>query len=197
MAEQRINDPPIGVRRTVGVQPAGSADRRPRRRESDERRNDHETPRKRRHLFDLLFEEIDRVPELGERQRERLKHNIRAHMAMRARDSTPLPTVLRDAAAPTDPASEHDPPEHDLAEKRGGGESAAAADDSDHEPLIHIAAPQTPDLPADELAQNAELARQLRDCLTRNTEATRKVAVYLKILLSIDGALAPHVVVDI
>ena len=41
------------------------------------------------------------------------------------------------------------------------------------------------------------LAQQLRECLGRNSEAARKVAVYLKLLLSIDGALSPHVVIDI
>lgn len=201
MADQRIDGLPPGLRAATGVQRTGTAtDRKPRRQEREDRRKGDEGPRKRRHLFDLLFEEIDQVPELEAHQRERLKRNIRAHMALRARDGA---TAFADAGRPETPAAYATPPpaggDHETAPPATDGDSTPPAGDgdSDHDPLINLAAPQTPDLSPDELALNAELARQLRECLTRNTEAARKVAAYLKILLSIDGTLAPHVVIDI
>ncbi|HRJ60558.1 MAG TPA: hypothetical protein PKZ99_05175, partial [Azospirillaceae bacterium] len=77
------------------------------------------------------------------------------------------------------------------------GGVALETEEGDHDHLIGVAAPQSPELQPEELAQNAILARQLRECLGRNSEAARKVAIYLKLLLSIDGALSPHVVIDI
>ena len=43
----------------------------------------------------------------------------------------------------------------------------------------------------------ANWAEQLRDCLSRNTDRTRKVAVYLHLLLTLEGAFRPHMVVDV
>lgn len=204
MTEQRIDSRSPAVRPTLGVQRAGTAtDRRPRRQEAEDRRKGENGGRKRRHLYDLLFDEIDQVPELEEAQRERLKRNIRAHLALRARDQTPLPTIPRPppdedepAAAVEDEGGYHPAEAHAAAAPHEGG-VALEADDDDHDHLIGVAAPQSPELPPEELAQNAVLARQLRECLGRNSEAARKVAIYLKLLLSIDGALSPHVVIDI
>lgn len=205
MTEQRIDSRPPTVRPAGAVQRAGTAtDRRPRRQEAEDRRNGGDGARKRRHIYDLLFEEIDQVPELEAAQRERLKRNIRAHLALRARDQTPLPTIPRpppDDAAPAvedeggyHPADAHATPH---ATPPHEGDVALEAEEDDHDHLIGVAAPQSPELPPEELAQNAILARQLRECLGRNSEAARKVAIYLKLLLSIDGALSPHVVIDI
>ena len=194
MTEQRIDSRPPTVRPAGAVQRVGTAtDRRSRRQEAEDRRKGGEGGRKRRHLYDLLFDEIDQVPELEASQRERLKRNIRAHLALRARDQTPLPTIPRP------------PPEKEAAEEEAPAASissllaplAAEAGEDDHDHLIGVAAPLSPELPPDELAQNAILAQQLRECLGRNSEAARKVAIYLKLLLSIDGALSPHVIIDI
>lgn len=198
MTEQRIDNRPPTVRPAGAVQRAGTAtDRRPRRQEAEDRRKGGDGARKRRHLYDLLFDEIDQVPELEATQRERLKRNIRAHLALRARDQTPLPAVPR-PPPDEEPTVEKDvvrAAENTAAHPDGGVAPEAREDDHDH--LIGVAAPQSPELPPDELAQNAILAQQLRECLGRNSEAARKVAIYLKLLLSIDGALSPHVVIDI
>lgn len=183
MTEQLIGSRPTGLRSTVAVQRTGTAtDRRPRRQDAEDKRKEGEASKKRRRLYDLLFEEIDQVPELEAHQRERLKRNIRAHMALRTRDQTPLPVVVQDEPQEkeTRPTQKHEP-----------------ESEPEHETLINIAAPTHPDLPPEEIDQNIRLAEQLRFCLARNTEAARKVAIYLKILLTIDHALDPHVVIDI
>lgn len=202
MTEQRIDSRPPTVRPAGAVQRAGTAtDRRPRRQEAEDRRKGGDSGRKRRHLYDLLFDEIDQVPELEATQRERLKRNIRAHLALRARDQTPLPTIPRpppdDAASAAEEEGGNHPADADLhaARQERYAATESAEDDDDH--LIGVAAPLSPELPPEELAQNAVLAQQLRECLGRNSEAARKVAIYLKLLLSIDGALSPHVVIDI
>ncbi|HRQ80832.1 MAG TPA: hypothetical protein PKZ97_06915 [Azospirillaceae bacterium] len=139
------------------------------------------------------------MPELEATQRERLKRNIRAHLALRARDQTPLPTIPRpppdDAALAVEDEGGYHPADAHAAPHEGG--VALETEEGDHDHLIGVAAPQSPELQPEELAQNAILARQLRECLGRNSEAARKVAIYLKLLLSIDGALSPHVVIDI
>lgn len=190
MTEQRIDSRPPTVRPAGAVQRVGTAtDRRSRRQEAEDRRKGGDGARKRRHLYDLLFDEIDQVPELEATQRERLKRNIRAHLALRARDQTPLPSV------PRPPPDEEAAAEGDLHPPLAPAAPEQGEEDHDH--LIGVAAPLSPELPPEELAQNAMLAQQLRECLSRNSEAARKVAVYLKLLLSIDGALSPHVVIDI
>lgn len=195
MTEQRIDSRSPAVRPTLGVQRAGTAtDRRPRRQEAEDRRKGENSGRKRRHLYDLLFDEIDQVPELEEAQRERLKRNIRAHLALRARDQTPLPTMV---VEPRPPPDEETAEEAALAAVPPPSPHISESAEEDHDRLIGVAAPLSPDLPPDELAQNAVLAQQLRECLARNSETARKVAIYLKLLLSIDGALSPHVVIDI
>lgn len=184
MTEQLIGSRSTGLRGAGAVQRTGTAtDRRPRRQDAEDKRKEADGAKKRRRLYDLLFEEIDQVPELEAHQRERLKRNIRAHMALRARDQTPLPTVMRD-----------EPQEENRQEEK---QAAPQKHEPEHETLINIAAPVSLDLPPEEIDQNIRLAAQLRDCLTRNTEAARKVAIYLKILLTIDHALDPHVVIDI
>ena len=186
MSEPRINT--LSTRAASAVQRVGTATDRRQKRQGDDKRKDGETPHKRRRLYDLLFEEIDHVPELAIHQRERLKNNIRAHLALRARDQTPLPTTL-----PPQPDAQTAP------QPQSGGPKAKAdqPEELDHDRLIGIVAPTHEDLPPEELEQNAQLAAQFRDCLARNTEIARKVAAYLRILLSIDGALDPHIVIDI
>lgn len=204
MTEQRIDSRPPTVRPAGAVQRVGTAtDRRPRRQEAEDRRKGGDGARKRRHLYDLLFDEIDQVPELEAGQRERLKRNIRAHLALRARDQTPLPAIPRpppDEAATAGEQAAHSADAHSADAHEGFAAPEPEEDEADRligDHLIGVAAPQSPELPPEELAQNAMLAQQLRECLGRNSEAARKVAVYLKLLLSIDGALSPHVVIDI
>ena len=43
---------------------------------------------------------------------------------------------------------------------------------------------------------SAILAKQLRDCLGRHTLTARRVAVYLHLLLTLNGALRPHTIID-
>jgi hypothetical protein len=188
MTEQLIGSRSTGLRGAGAVQRTGTAtDRRPRRQDAEDKRKEGEASKKRRRLYDLLFEEIDHVPELEAHQRERLKRNIRAHIALRARDQTPLPTVV------------HGKPQEEKPQetKQSTPQKYEPEQEPEHETLINIAAPISPDLSPEEIDQNTQLAAQLRYCLTQNTETARKVAIYLKILLTIDHALDPHVVIDI
>lgn len=168
--------PPGAVERT------GSAtDRRQRspserqtKRESDEereRREKNATNRQRRRLFDLLFDEIENLPTLDRPQKERLKHKIRARI-----------TASPSAADPVRPV----PP-------RPVGRSV----EPDHDGIVAAIVPDDPDHSMDQVEENALLAAQLRECLTMRTDAARRVAFYLTVLLGIDGAFVPHVTMDV
>lgn len=212
MAESSIGGSGPMIRVAGGVSRAGSAtDRQKRRQEqehpehpgheraggrSDERQKDGSAGQpdeqrdrrardaanqQRRRLLDLLFEEIDGVPGLETAQRERLRRNLRARL-------TPRPAPAADAVAQGPPL----PPERPDA----GSAILSPLPEDETERIVALAAPKL-DQPADEAAANAILAAQLRDCLARHSNAARKVAFYLRLLLSLDGAFRPHLVLDI
>lgn len=189
--------PAANVRRAGVVERTGTATDQKRERGREERGGD----RKRRQLTDLLFDEIDNVEALQLAQKERLKRNIRAHLAMRARASAEESAEDRDALSREDAtaagAASDDTGPPDATAPRDHGPGPGPDEEPDTEHIIGMAAPQHPELPEEELEQNAILAEQLRECLTNGGEVARKIAVYLHLLLSIDGALAPHVVVEI
>ena len=86
-----IGPPEFSIRTTAGVERSGSAtDRNSRRnarqerRDREQERRDHNpSNRQRRRLYDLLFDEVDQFDGLDERQRTRLKDNLRNHLARR------------------------------------------------------------------------------------------------------------------
>lgn len=181
MADGFISRSDLLVRSPSVVERPGSAtDRQPRRQTRQDRREQEEPNRKRRRIYDLLFDEIDEIDSLEPGQRARIKQNLRAHLASRAPPPGPTP-----------------PPEQD--EERIAAtliDDPAAAVPVDHDHIVHMAAPTHPRLTPEETAENAILAKQLRDCLSRHTLAARRVAVYLHLLLTLDGALRPHTIID-
>ncbi|WP_042697573.1 hypothetical protein [Azospirillum sp. B506] len=181
-----IGPPEFSVRTTAGVERAGSATdrnhrRNPRREQQDreqERRGQSPPNPQRRRLYDLLFDEVDQLDGLDDHQRTRLKDNLRSHLSRRA----PPP--------PPSPPPPH-PDEEALAEALLKDPAAPISIDPEH--IVQAATAATP-------AQDPETARmaeQLRDCLARNTDRARKVAVYLHLLLTLEGAFRPHMVVDV
>ncbi|CBS86777.1 hypothetical protein [Azospirillum lipoferum] len=181
-----IGPPEFSVRTTAGVERSGSAtDRNSRRNPRQERhdreqeRRDHNPPNpQRRRLYDLLFDEVDQFDGLDERQRTRLKENLRGHLARRA----PAPTT-----AP--PPLHHD--EEAIAEALLKDPAAPLPVDPEH--IVQAATAAAPD----QDAETARMAEQLRDCLARNTDRARKVAVYLHLLLTLEGAFRPHMTMDV
>lgn len=181
-----IGPPEFSVRTTAGVERAGSATDRNHRRDPRQERHDRERERRdhnppnpqRRRLYDLLFEEVDQFDGLDERQRTRLKDNLRSHLSRRA----PPPAAAQ-------PAVHHD--EEALAEALLKDPAAPLPVDPEHiVEAVTAAAPEQDE-------ETARLAEQLRDCLARNTDRARKVAVYLHLLLTLEGAFRPHMVVDV
>ncbi|PGH54037.1 hypothetical protein CRT60_29870 [Azospirillum palustre] len=181
-----IGPPEFSVRTTAGVERTGSATdrnhrRNPRREQQDreqERRDQSPPNPQRRRLYDLLFDEVDQFDGLDDRQRNRLKDSLRSHLSRRA----PIPP----AATPSVP---HD--EEALAEALLKDPSAPIPVDPEHiVQAVTAAAPEQD-------AETARMAEQLRDCLSRNTDRARKVAVYLHLLLTLEGAFRPHMVVDV
>lgn len=181
-----IGPPEFSVRTTAGVERTGSATdrnhrRNPRREQQDreqERRDQSPPNPQRRRLYDLLFDEVDQFDGLDERQRTRLKDSLRSHLSRRA----PLPQ----AAAPSAP---HD--EEALAEALLKDPAAPIPVDPEHiVQAVTAAAPEQD-------AETARMAEQLRECLSRNTDRARKVAVYLHLLLTLEGAFRPHMMVDV
>jgi len=170
------------IRSAGVVERAGSATDRQHRRPTQQDRRDREEPgRKRRRIYDLLFDEIDEIDALEPAQRARIKHNLRAHLAARAEP----------------PHSTAPPPEQDEEHIANSLiDDPAAVVPVGHDHIVHMAAPTHPRLSPQEVAENAMLARQLRDCLSRRTQKARRVAVYLHLLLTLKGALRPHTVVE-
>lgn len=172
----------------------GSATDRQKRRQQPEHHKDRDEPKdrraqdavnqRRRALFDLLFEEIEQAPDMGARQRARLRENLRAHLTGRApphpEDEPPAtPEEIRRILDSSD-----DPDDHpDL--------------DVDPDRIVAVAAPQHETLPPEDVSENAILAKQFRRCLEIHTTTARRVALYLKLLLRLGGALKPHIVVDV
>ncbi|GLR78007.1 hypothetical protein HUE56_16160 [Azospirillum oryzae] len=181
-----IGPPEFSVRTTTGVERSGSAtDRNSRRNSRQERhhreqeRRDHNPPNpQRRRLYDLLFDEVDQFDGLDERQRTRLKENLRSHLSSRAPPPPAAPSPVH-----------HD--EDALAEALLKDPAAPLPVDPEH--IVQAAITAAPELDP----EAARLAEQLRDCLARNTDRARKVAVYLHLLLTLEGAFRPHMVVDV
>ncbi|HYF88585.1 hypothetical protein [Azospirillum sp.] len=181
-----IGPPEFSVRSTAGVERSGSATDRNSRRNSRQERHDREQERRdhsppnpqRRRLYDLLFDEVDQFDGLDERQRSLLKDNLRSHLSRRA---PPAPA--------TPPPVHHD--EEALAEALLKDPAAPLPVDPEH--IVEAVTTAAPELDA----ETARLAEQLRDCLSRNTDRARKVAVYLHLLLTLEGAFRPHMVVDV
>ncbi|HYH23325.1 MAG TPA: hypothetical protein VD995_32320 [Azospirillum sp.] len=197
MADAQIGRPDYPIRPTGVVERTGSATDRQQRRQQQHRepeRRDQEPPNpKRRRIYDMLFEEIDQIDALDERQRTRIKDNIRSHLTGAPRHDAPhgrRPYATGYAQPP--PAQPEPPPP---AEPIVATPDAVEPIDPDH--LVEVAAPVHPHLPPEEAQENARLARQLRECLALHTERARKVAVYLQLLLRLDQSLRPHLVVDI
>lgn len=181
MASGGFGQSEFSVRKTAGVERTGSATERHYQRNPRQERRDRNPPNpQRRRIYDLLFDEVDRFDELDEQQRTRLKANLREHLT---------------ANAP--PPSAQPPPEQDeeaLAKRVLEDPSTDIPVDADH---IVKAAVGPANITPQDAADNAVLAGQLRDCLARHTDRARKVAVYLHLLLTIDGALRPHTILDV
>ena len=181
-----IGPPEFSVRTTAGVERSGSAtdcnsrrNSRQERHDREQERRDHNPPNpQRRRLYDLLFDEVDQFDGLDERQRARLKDNLRSHLSRRA---------------PPPPASP--PPVHHDEEALAEAllKDPAAPIPVDPENIVAAVTAAAPELDA----ETARLTEQLRDCLSRNTDRARKVAVYLHLLLTLEGAFRPHMVVDV
>lgn len=187
MADGNIGRTDGYVRPTGVVERPGSAtDRQPRRdtqqHHHPERRDKQPPNPRRRRVYDLLFDEIDRIDALSERQRARIKDNIRAHVV----GSPPPPSP---APHPADHDEEH------AAEQLLSDPQVQVPVDHDH--IVRVAAPVHPTLPAAEAEENRILAEQLRVCLAQHTERARRVAVYLHLLLGTQGGSRPHVILDV
>lgn len=162
----------FSIRSAGAVERTGSAtDRQAQGNPRRERRDRNPPNPQRRRLYDLLFEEVERFDALDERQRARLKANLRDHLAKRPATVPPVVETPPDAVPADAPAI-------------------------DTERIVEAALGSGPVTPEED-AENALLARQLRDCLERHTDEARKVAVYLHLLLEVDGAQRPHTVVDV
>nr|WP_295836744.1 hypothetical protein [uncultured Azospirillum sp.] len=181
-----IGPPEFSVRTTAGVERSGNAtDRNSRRNPRQERhdreqeRRDHNPPNPhRRRLYDLLFDEVDQFDGLDERQRARLKDNLRSHLTRQAPPPPAAPSQVH-----------HD--EEELAEALLKDPAAPVPVDPEH--IVKAATSTAPE----QDPETARLAEQLRDCLSRNSDRARKVAVYLHLLLTLEGAFRPHMVVDV
>ena len=181
-----VGPPEFSVRTTAGVERSGSATDRNRKRnprqeqrEREQERRDHASPNpQRRRLYDLLFDEVDQLDGMDEGQRARLKDNLRSHLSRRTPASVAKPTAVH-----------HD--EEALAEALLKDPAAPLPVDPEH--IVQAATAAAPELDP----ETAKLAEQLRDCLSRNTDRARKVAVYLHLLLTLEGAFRPHMVVDV
>lgn len=181
-----VGPPEFSVRTTAGVERSGSATDRNHRRNARQERHDREQERRdqnppnpqRRRLYDLLFDEVDQFDGLDERQRTRLKDNLRSHLSRRAPPPPPGPSPVH-----------HD--EEALAEALLKDPAAPIPVDPEH--IVEAVTAAAPELDV----ETARLAEQLRDCLARNTDRARKVAVYLHLLLTLEGAFRPHMVVDV
>jgi hypothetical protein len=157
--------------------------------------------RLRRHLTDLLFDEIDDIDALGAREKERIKHNIRRRLPP---DGEHSPGQHPESQNPEGqhPDSDTHPdagPAHEVASLAAAAVAAVPPDMAiDHDHIVSVAAPVHADMPADLAEENARLARRLRECLAIRTDTARKVAVYLHLLLAQHGGgLHPHMVLDV
>ncbi|AWK85620.1 hypothetical protein [Azospirillum thermophilum] len=175
--------PEFQVRTAAGVERTGNAtDNRKQRNPRQDRRNQQPPNPARRRVYDLLFDEVDRIDDLQPQQRARIKDNLRAQLTARK---------------PPDEATAPPPAEQDEGALADALLRNPQSVPVDHDHIVGLAAPTHGELPPDLAAENAQLAQQLRDCLSRHTERARRVAVYLHLLLSIDGAFRPHTILDV
>lgn len=183
MADGFIGTTDLRIRSSGAVERMGNAtDREPQERRSRQERREKDPPNpKRRRLYDLLFDEIDQIDALDGDQKARIKDNIRSNLT--GQPPPPTPTRLK--------------PDED---EEGVAAAVLANPDTtipvteDH--IVGMAAPDHPQVSPEEAKVNAILAKQLRECLAHRTETERRVAVYLHLLLTIDGALRPHTVIE-
>lgn len=173
-------------------------DHRPRREQqrqqqqeaSDRRRKEPPNPRRRR-VYDLLFDEVDKLDSLSEQQRERVKENIRNHVGGGAPSVEPIPSP--DTPPPAGADAGHD--ETHAAEQLLADPQAKVP--VDHDRIVNVAAPVHPHQPLTEVEENRILAEQLRLCLAQHSGRARKLAVYLHVLLSMHQGVRPTLVLDI
>lgn len=191
MADSQIGRPEPLIAPPVATNRIGPAPDRQRRRDPEERKDgggkknrraEDPVNARRRRLFDLLFYEIDRTPEIAPREKDRLKENIRAH-------------IDRQAALPPEPMPT--PEEIDAL-------LAASENPDDHpnltveaDAIVSAAIPDAPAATKTEAEENARLAEQFRACLELDTAVARKVALYLKLLVRLAGLMSPHFTVDV
>ncbi|PWC85836.1 hypothetical protein TSH100_14780 [Azospirillum sp. TSH100] len=181
-----IGPPEFSVRTTAGVERAGSATDRNHRRNPRKEQQDREQERRgrsppnpqRRRLYDLLFDEVDQLDGLDDHQRTRLKDNLRSHLTRQAPPPPAAPSQIQ-----------HD--EEALAEALLKAPTAQLPVDPEH--IVKAATSTAPE----QDPETVRLAEQLRDCLSRNSDSARKVAVYLHLLLTLEGAFRPHMVLDV
>ncbi len=150
-------------------------------RDQPQQRSNQERNRRRRQLFDILMQEVEAIPELEPKAKERLRVNLR-ELAREQDRPTPARRPLPPAAPPVvaaPPAEEHHP------------EAPPAADPhADHvvAALVPVFDPSEPvegeALPLD-AEENARVAEQLRRCLSLHTERARKISSYIQALLAL------------
>ena len=190
------------IRPARAVDRSGSAtERQPRREPQDQkeaydrRRKEPPNPRRRR-VYELLFDEVDRIDNLTEGQRARIKDNIRSHVAA-APPAGPLPAQSSPAAplpAQPEPHAGQDEAHADAEQLLADAQAEVPVD---HDHIVRVAAPVHPHLPLSEAEENRLLAEQLRVCLAQHTERARKLAVYLHVLLRLHDPMRPTLVLDI
>lgn len=191
MADSPIGRPEPLIAPAVATNRIGPAPERQKRREPQERkdgggkkdrRTEDPVNARRRRLFDLLFFEIDRVPEIAPVQKARLKENLRAHIE---RHSTEHPDVL--------PTPEEIDALLDASENPDDHPNLTVEPDT----ILSAAIPEEPAATKTEADENAQLAAQFRACLELDTAIARKVALYLKLLVRLAGLMSPHFTVDV
>lgn len=181
------------IRAPGSIDRSGSATDREKRRSAQ----DHQQPRRddlkdrraqdavnqwRRRLLDLLFVEVEGIANIEPPQKERLKRNLRAHVFGRGPPDDGRQPTLEDIQAVLT-ASENPDDHPDLS--------------VDPESLAAAALPPESSRTSDDAQDNVALAQQFRRCMEVNTDAARKVALYLHLLLRLRGVFDPHVVVEV
>lgn len=160
-----IQQAPIPPRPDERVHAVAPVNANPQRRSPDDRN------RRRRHLFDILMQEVDEIPDLEPTAKERLRSNLR-QFAGYVEEEPP-----RRASPPPRPKAEPNPPhllddhrlhaEHVVATLALG--QAAGTDEGGRT-----------DPTQDEAAAEAlRVAEQLRRCLAVHSERARKISSYI------------------
>ncbi|CAK0751639.1 conserved hypothetical protein [uncultured Gammaproteobacteria bacterium] len=155
--------------RTFGDHPHGKA--------TDQRSRHHPNPH-RRSLYDLLFDEVDEIDGLTEPQKQKIKHNIRGYFSNHQEEAEAGTTV---------------PPSVGLAELL---EVVVPADGSlDPHQVVNMVL-RSQDHAGDH-RESELITEQLRLCLSLHTERARKISLYLRALLILDGQdFRPHTIVE-